>query len=148
VIKALKIFIVLFLLLSIAISIAVLAPAKYFVARRSWEIDYYGDATRLEIRRYEITGRPNEIRSWLESPHDGAFGTVIAINILEWGLYHPDDFVYILEGINVERRDSVVEWLGWMVDDMRIADEFLEAFRTYSSPAITQLKAKAEASKR
>lgn len=146
--KSIKIISSLILISLLFLAIAMFVPAEYFVARSSKEIDYYGDATRLKLRRFEITGLPREVRSWLEGPHDGAFGTVIAINFISWGLSHPDDFVYIVEGLDPKRKNNVVDWLGGMVEEMLAIDEFLSTFENYNSPVIVDLKTTVRASRR
>lgn len=128
------------LIAAIAAAIGIFVPAEYFLSRNPREIDYYGDATQLKLRRYEVTGLPYEMRSWLEGPHDGAFGQQIAYVFLRWGLKNPEEFVFIIEGTDRTKSQHIAEWLGGMTEDAMIEAEFLEAFARFDSPVVSQMK--------
>lgn len=125
---------------AIAAAIGIFVPAEYFVSRNPREIDYYGDATRLKLRRYEVTGLPYEIRSWLEGPHDGAFGQEIAHAYLNWGIEHPEDFVYITEGVHATKREHIAEWLCMGVEDWTPQGKFLEQFQNKNEPIVSEIR--------
>jgi hypothetical protein len=124
----------------LVIALVFFVPAEYLVGKNRGVIEHAGDATKLKLRRYEITGFPYEIRSWLEGPHDGAVGQQIAYVLLNWSLSHPDDFVYIVEGLSSNKNHQIAEWLGGMTEDAMVQTRFLETFDRFDSPVISQMK--------
>lgn len=123
-------------------------PSELLVSKHLGTIEHAGNSTNLILRKYELTGFPYEIRRWLTGNHDGAIGQEIAYIFLPWGVRHPDDFVFIVEGIEPENRPRFVSWLGSMVEDAMIEREFLEVFDRYETPVITDLKLEVEKKKK
>lgn len=141
-----KVQISLALILSIFVLVLLLylTPVNWLVSKHLGTIEHAGESTRLVLWKYELTGFPYETRRWLTGNHDGAIGQQIAYIFLPWGVSHPDDFAFIVEGIEPENRPRIVDWLGGMAEDAMIEREFLEVFEHYSTPVITDIKLEVE----
>lgn len=125
-----------------------LTPANWLVSGHLGTIEHAGNSTRLMLQKYELTGFPYEIRRWLTANHDGAIAQEIAYVFIPWGVQHPDEFAFIVEGIELGSQPRLVNWLGGMVGETAIESEFLQAFYRYETPVISEIKVELEKRKK
>lgn len=136
--KSIKIGISLFCALMLLCATAVFVQAEYFVLEKKWSIEWCLEATKLKLKKYDLTGRPEELRTWLLTV-DGAPGQEAAVLFLSWGLDNQNDFEFILEGIDAKRRPAIIDFLAGMVIERGMEDSFRASFLDRSSPRVLDL---------
>ena len=141
--RAIKVFIFSIASIVILAVVAIFVPAEYIVPREPYSIEWAKDATWYKLRKYEIIGQPNELRRWLTS-QDGAPGQETIVMFILWGLTHQDDFEYIVNGIEQERKPEFVNLLAIMMNDRGLEKEFLTSFERHNSPITQDLRTEIE----
>jgi hypothetical protein len=126
------------LVLMMAIVTAFYVPAEHLVFERKWSIEWGQQATWLKLRKYELIGRPEELRTWLQQI-DGAPGQEAAVIFLSWGLDNQHDFVSILEGLDIKRKAEIFNLLGSMIVERGMKSSFRQSFSGVSSDVVNEI---------
>ncbi|MGH9946366.1 MAG: hypothetical protein ACRD6X_04130 [Pyrinomonadaceae bacterium] len=133
--KAIKTFTILVSIIILIGATVVLVPAEYFVLERKWSIEWGQKGTYLKLKKYELIGQPEELRTWLLEI-DGAPGQEAFVNFIIWGLDHPDDFALIIGGLEPDRKPSLLVVLAGMIQDRKLENLFRKSFSEHTSSDI------------
>lgn len=123
---------------AILVLLGVFVPVEYLVPELTGDIEWSKQVTRLKLRKYEIVGRPEELRSWLYR-QDGASGQEVAVAFLSWGLENQGDFELIVDGMVPAEKPGIISWLSGMIIDRKFEDSFRSSFSERNSPAIGEI---------
>jgi hypothetical protein len=126
--------------LAVFVTVAFLVPAEYLVPYSNGTIEHAVSSTNLKIKRYEITGLPFELRSWLVAGHDGAPGQEVGVIIMSWAIGNPDEFVYVTDTLEAGERKSMIFLLSYAISDRHMKEAFEEAFANYNNPVVLEIK--------
>lgn len=128
------------LIVSTALTIlaVVLVPVEYLVPELNGDIEWSKQVTRLKLRKYEMVGGPEKLRSWLYH-QDGAPGQETAVAFISWGLENPDDFELIVEGMDPGEKPRILSWLAGMIVDRKFENSFRSGFSERNSPAMREI---------
>ncbi|MBK9154431.1 MAG: hypothetical protein IPM25_09490 [Chloracidobacterium sp.] len=130
--------IVLLLVGALLILLGILGPVEYLVPELTGDIEWSKQVTRLKLRKYEIVGRPEELRSWLYH-QDGAPGQEVGVAFLSWGLDNQSDFEMIVDGMAPAEKPGFISWLSGIIVDRKFEDSFRSSFSERKSPAILEI---------
>ncbi|MEQ1921944.1 MAG: hypothetical protein ABL952_05505 [Pyrinomonadaceae bacterium] len=120
---------------------AIFVPFRFLIPDARGDIESAKTVTSLELTRFELVGRPANLRKWL-TRQDGAPGQEVAMRFVGWGLTHQSDFAFILDGIAEPERTETIDFLASMINDRFAEDAFLSSFNNQNSSAINELRAK------
>lgn len=120
------------------ILVGVFVPVEFLVPEFTGDIEWSKQVTKLKLRKYEVVGRPEELRSWLYH-QDGAPGQEVAVAFISWGLENQGDFELIVDGMVPAEKPGIISWLSGMIVDRKFEDSFRSSFSERNSPAISEI---------
>lgn len=123
---------------ALVILLGVVVPVEYIVPEVTGDIEWSKQVTRLKLRKYEIVGRPEELRAWL-SHQDGAPGQETAVAFISWGLDNQDDFELIIDGMDHAEKPGISSWLAGMIVDREFENSFRSSFSGRNSPTVQEI---------
>lgn len=135
--------IVLLLVGALLILLGILGPVEYLVPELTGDIEWSKQVTRLKLRKYEIVGRPDELRSWLYH-QDGAPGQEATVAFVSWSLENQSDFELIIDGMDPVEKSGVISLLSRIIVDRKFEDSFRLSFSERNSPAVREILSQVE----
>ena len=100
-------------------------------------VPYFFDySTPAVLKSYELVKDEERVRRHLLEYRGEAPGQETRFSFLEWGRNHPEDFIDILEGMELSERDRFCGLLGFAATDSGQDSEFEAAFSSYDSECL------------
>ena len=97
-------------------------------------------STGTILRRYEVTRDSEMVRNHLLDRRGEGEGMSTRIDFVAWGIKHPDDFIAITDGIELNQREQFCETLGFISTDSGQDRAFEAAFEKYDSDCLRIIK--------
>ncbi len=109
----------------------------------SYSLPYlFAASTAGVLRNYEAAKDEEAVRAHLLEYRGEAQGQETSIAFINWGMEHPDDFIFIVDGVDPAMRDQLCERLGVALSGTQKVKEFGAAFNTRDSACLRIIRSR------